>query len=50
VTWSLLSVFNMLWAVYGIVHRTMPIAIANGMFVILDLSIVLGVLIYSARP
>lgn len=45
-TWGLLTVFNMLWAVYGVVHKAKPIAIANTMLTILDLAIVLGVLYY----
>lgn len=45
-TWMLLTVFNTLWAIYGILHRAPPIAIANIMLMALDLAIVLGVLYY----
>lgn len=45
-TWALLTVFNTLWAVYGIVHKDKPIAIANILLTVLDLTIVLGVLYY----
>jgi len=45
-TWSLLTVFNILWAIYGYRHRAIPIMIANILLTILDLTIVLGVLYY----
>lgn len=46
-TWVLLSFFNTLWAIYGIVHRDKPIAIANILLTLLDLAIVLGVVYQS---
>ena len=45
-TWVALTVFNLLWALYGYVHREKPILIANILLTILDLAIVFGVLFY----
>ncbi|MDP1707227.1 MAG: SemiSWEET family transporter [bacterium] len=45
-TWSLLTVFNMLWTIYGVVHKDKLIIIAHTLFTILNGSIVVGVLIY----
>jgi len=45
-TWLALTVFNILWAIYGYRHRAWPIMIANVMLAVLDVAIVLGVLYY----
>ena len=45
-TWVLLAVFNVLWVVYGIVHKDKPIIITHTLFTILDVSIVAGVLLF----
>lgn len=45
-TWLLLTLFNTLWAIYGYRHRVIPILIANMLLMILDVTIVLGVLYY----
>ena len=45
-TWLLLTLFNVLWAIYGILHRDVPIAIANTLLTVFDIAIVLGVLLY----
>jgi uncharacterized protein with PQ loop repeat len=42
-TWFLLGFFNALWALYGYVHREMPILISNVLMTALDLIIVFGV-------
>ena len=44
-TWVLLSVFNILWVMYGIVHKDKPIIITHTLFTALDVSIVAGVLL-----
>lgn len=43
-TWGMLTVFNCLWFVYGIVHKEPPIYIGNILLMVLDLAIVFGVL------
>lgn len=43
--WVLLSVFNILWVMYGIVHKDKPIIITHTLFTALDISIVAGVLL-----
>jgi uncharacterized protein with PQ loop repeat len=45
-TWILLAVFNILWTVYGVVHKDKPIIITHTLFTILDGSIVAGVLLF----
>lgn len=45
-TWALLTVFSMLWTIYGIVHKDKPIIITHSLFMILDGSIVVGVLLF----
>jgi MtN3 and saliva related transmembrane protein len=45
-TWVLLSIFSVLWTIYGIVHRDKPIIITHSLFTILDASIVIGILLY----
>jgi uncharacterized protein with PQ loop repeat len=45
-TWMLFVVFNLLWIGYGVVHRAIPIIIANALFACLNVAIVLGVLYY----
>lgn len=45
-TWMLLSVFNFLWATYGIIHRVIPMVIANVLLFALDVAIVVGALGY----
>ncbi|MCR4333718.1 MAG: hypothetical protein NUV60_01705 [Patescibacteria group bacterium] len=45
-TWVLLTLFSILWTIYGIVHRDRPIIIAHALFTILDGSIVVGILLF----
>jgi MtN3 and saliva related transmembrane protein len=45
-TWILLSIFSILWTIYGVVHKDKPIIITHALFAILDISIVVGVLVY----
>lgn len=45
-TWLLLSIFNLLWATYGIVHRDKVIFIANFLMMAGDLAVVIGVFIH----
>lgn len=41
-TWALFAFFNVLWAVYGIVHREKPLIIAYILIAILDAAIAVG--------
>jgi len=45
-TWLLLSVFNILWIMYGIVHKDKPIIISHTLFAVLNFAIVVGVLYF----
>ena len=46
-TWLLLTFFNVLWSMYGLLHKDPPILIANTLLTILDIAIVAGVLYYG---
>jgi MtN3 and saliva related transmembrane protein len=46
-TWLLLTFFNVLWAIYGLLHKDPPIFIANTLLALLDVAIVAGVLYYG---
>jgi uncharacterized protein with PQ loop repeat len=43
-TWLLLSFFNLLWALYGLVHRDRAIFLANFLMMSGDIAIVIGAL------
>jgi len=45
-TWLMLTVFNTLWAIYGVVHKDRLIMTANILLTVLDVAIVAGVLWY----
>ena len=45
-TWILLGTINFLWSVYGALHREYPVLVANLGMTILDLSLVLGILLF----
>ncbi|MDP2655552.1 MAG: SemiSWEET family transporter [bacterium] len=45
-TWVLLTAFSILWTIYGIVHKDKPIIITHSLFMILDGSIVIGILLF----
>ena len=46
ITWIMLAVINSLWATYGLLHREKPIFIANLGMTILDVSLVIGILLF----
>lgn len=46
ITWILLFAFNMLWILYGTVHKDKPIIIAHSFFAIFNAAVVVGVLMY----
>ncbi|MBI3572390.1 hypothetical protein HY091_02570 [Candidatus Kaiserbacteria bacterium] len=45
-TWSLLTVLNVLWAIYAAVHKDKQLFFANAFIVLFDLAIVIGILRY----
>ena len=45
-TWALLTLFSILWTLYGVVHKDKPIIIAHTLFTILNGSIAVGVLMH----
>jgi len=45
-TWSLLTVFNLLWALYGAVHKDKQLFFANAFIAVFDLIIVIGIMLY----
>lgn len=47
ITWSLFCVFTIPWLLYGIVHKSKPIIIANILWFTTQLTIVIGILVFS---
>lgn len=45
-TWVLLMCINMLWALYGAVHKDTHIFFANAFMVLFDITLVVGILLY----
>ncbi len=46
-TWAILGCLNILWLLYGIVHKEWPIIITNAALMVLNFSIMFGVLLYA---
>ena len=47
VAWATYAVSSVIWAVYWIMHKDKPIAISSIMFVVVNLLVVIGALIYG---
>lgn len=47
ITWMLLAAINMLWAIYGLIHKEVPIFIANAGMTLLGASIAVGIILFS---
>jgi len=45
-TWLLLTCVNVLWALYGAVHKDTQILFANALIIFFDLIIVVGIFLY----
>lgn len=45
-TWLLLGCLNVLWMLYGLVHREPPIYLANFFVAFLNFAVVYGILLY----
>lgn len=46
VTWALYAFFEAVWVIYGLAIKNHPIIIANCLWIVMDLAVVLGVLIH----
>lgn len=46
-TWAMLGLLNGLWILYGRVHRERPIVITNAALMVLNFSMVVGILLFS---
>lgn len=47
ITWAAYTVAAMGWLYYGILHKDKPIIVSNALWIVMDLLIVIGALIYS---
>lgn len=45
-TWAGYSVMSLLWLIYGIIHKEKPIIVTNGLLLVIDTAITVGILIY----
>jgi uncharacterized protein with PQ loop repeat len=45
-TWVLLGGVNLLWTIYGILHKEAPIVISSAAFCVLNFALVAGILLY----
>ncbi len=46
-TWGGLAVVAVLWVIYGVLHKAKPILITYLLWIVMNSSIAIGVLIYS---
>ena len=46
VSWVAYTITSSFWLTYGIMHKEKPIAITSGIWIILDILIVIGIVIY----
>jgi uncharacterized protein with PQ loop repeat len=47
ITWFAYLVSSMFWLTYGIAHKEKPIIITNILWIILDIAVIIGILIYG---
>lgn len=47
VTWLAFVIFSALFCVYGIAHRVWPVVITQGLWLIIDSGVTIGILIYN---
>jgi len=47
ITWSLLTLFTIPWIIYGFLHKEKPIIITYLLFLLLNLAVVVGIIIYG---
>lgn len=46
-TWVLLALVNLLWTLYGVVHKDKHLILANGLLFLFHLVLLAGLLLYS---
>ena len=46
-TWITYAAASLIWTVYGVIHKDKPITISSLMFVVVNLLVVVGALIYG---
>lgn len=46
-TWFILGFLNLVWLVYGFVHKDKPIMLTNAMLAVLNFAIVVGIILYA---
>lgn len=46
-TWSIALVISFFWLAYGLVHKEKPIIIAQFLYIILHVSVISGIIMYS---
>ena len=46
-TWIIWAFLSVLWMLYGLVHKEMPIVISNLLSIILQATIIIGIFLYS---
>lgn len=46
ITWILWECFSVFWLIYGIVHKEMPIIIANSCYIVLQAIVLIAIVIY----
>ncbi|WP_372570429.1 SemiSWEET transporter [Ruegeria jejuensis] len=47
VTWSLYAALSLLWFVYGLMVKKLPIYVGNGISMVLNLLMVIGIMIHA---
>jgi len=45
-TWSLFIAFNILWTIYGVLHKDIHILVANALMILFNGAVVVGILLY----
>ena len=46
VTWSFFAVSSLVWLVYAMKHNVIPLVVASGLYLVVESTIVVGVIIY----
>lgn len=46
-SWIMMAVINVLWIIYGLVHRTFPVWINASLWFLLNGAVAVGIILYS---
>jgi uncharacterized protein with PQ loop repeat len=46
-SWSLFALFALIWMIYGVMHKEKPIILTYAMWIVVDIFIVSGILMYG---